>query len=144
MSSGGFNVYHREHNFSGRGGGGKAEKTVGKMLAEYNGKQVEFLPENSYRKSPDINFDGQTWDIKLIDNANEETVRKAIRDARKADNAIFYWEKHDKLGELKNAVVRSIGYFKKKDSLHTMPNIYYMNRDGQLRSIYINKLRAAK
>ncbi|MDR1273630.1 MAG: hypothetical protein LBK12_03675 [Odoribacteraceae bacterium] len=53
----GFNVYHKEHNFSKKGGDGDAEKIVGKMLAKYHEKQVEFLPENSYRKSPDINFD---------------------------------------------------------------------------------------
>ena len=61
--SGGYNVYHEEHNFSKKGGGGKAEKIVGKMLAKYNGKQVEFLPEGE-KKSPDVKFDEQTWDIK--------------------------------------------------------------------------------
>ncbi|MDR2814277.1 MAG: hypothetical protein LBB79_06450 [Prevotellaceae bacterium] len=45
--SGGYNVYHREHRFSRQGGGGEAEKAVGKMLAKYDGKQVEFLPEGS-------------------------------------------------------------------------------------------------
>jgi hypothetical protein len=40
---GGFNVYHREHNFSKKGGGGEAEKIVGIILAKYNGKQVEFF-----------------------------------------------------------------------------------------------------
>jgi hypothetical protein len=40
------------------------------MLAKYNGKQVEFLPENNY-KSPDIKFDNQKWDIKYISTANE-------------------------------------------------------------------------
>jgi hypothetical protein len=107
------------------------------MLAKYNGKQIEFLSENSYQKSPDINFDGQTWDIKLIDNANEETIRNYIKDARKAENAIFYWNENDKLNELKGAVVRSIGYFKKKNELDTMPDIYYINKNGVLKSIFI-------
>ena len=75
--SGGYNVYHEKHNFSKKGGGGKAEKIVGEMLAKYNGKQVEFLPEGA-EKSPDINFDGKTWDIKYIDRANEETIRTKI------------------------------------------------------------------
>jgi len=135
--SGGFNVYHMEHNFSKKGGGGNAEMVVGKMLAKNNGKQVEFLKENSYKKSPDIKFDNQTWDIKLIDNANEETIRNYIKDARKAENAIFYWNENDKLEDLKNAVVRSIGYFKNKNKLNTMPNIYYVSKDGVLKSIFI-------
>ncbi|MDR0543407.1 MAG: hypothetical protein LBH19_14520 [Dysgonamonadaceae bacterium] len=126
--SGGYNVCHKGHNFSKKGGGGDAERTVGKMLAKNNGKQVEFLPESCYQKSPDINFDGKTWDIKLIDNANEETIRNYIKDARKADNAIFYWNTNaDKLNELISAIGRSAGYFKSKRQLNSMPDIYYMD-----------------
>jgi hypothetical protein len=132
-------VYHRDHHFSEKGGGGEAEKTVGKMLAKYNGKQVEFLPEG-VKKSPDTNFDGQTWDIKLINNANESTIRNSIKDARKADNVIFYWDKNDRLADLKNAVSRSMGYFKNKNALNTMPNIYYINKEGTLKAIFIKKL----
>lgn len=112
--NGGFNVYHKSHNFSKKGGGGDAEKTVGKMLAKYNGKQVEFLPESSYQQSPDINFDSQTWDIKLINNDNEGTIQNCIKDARKAENAIFYWDENDKLNELKSAVSRSIGILRRR------------------------------
>ena len=125
--TGGYNVYHKAHNFSKKGGGGEAEKIVGKMLAKFNGKQVDFLPETGFKKSPDIKFDNQTWDIKLIDNANEETIRKAIRDARKAQNAIFYWHEHDKLEMLISAVGREAGYFNNKNKLREMPNIYYMD-----------------
>jgi hypothetical protein len=46
-----------------KGGGGEAEKivgkTVGKMLAQYNDRQVEFLPEGEKPK-PDMRFDGRT------------------------------------------------------------------------------------
>ena len=63
--SSGYNVYHVKHNFAKKGGGGKAEKIVGEMLAKYNDKQVEFLPEGG-KKSPDVKFDMQTWDIKYI------------------------------------------------------------------------------
>jgi len=87
--SGGYNVYHKKHQFTEVGGGAEGEKTVGKMLAEYNGKQVEFLPEGGNKK-PDVKFDEQTWDIKTITNANEDTIRTYIKDARKAENAIFY------------------------------------------------------
>jgi len=108
--SGGYNVYHIKHNFSKKGGGGNAEKTVGIMLAKYNGKQVEFLPEGG-KKSPDIKFDNQTWDIKYIENANEETIRDTIRDARKADNAIFYFIDENKSFLLNSAIAREEGRF---------------------------------
>ena len=61
------------------------------MLA-IHGKHVEFLPEG-WKQLPDIRFDGKTCDIQYIDNSNEETIRAAIRDARKADNAFFFSQK---------------------------------------------------
>ena len=134
--SGGYNVYHQEHNFSKKGGGGDAEKIVGKMLAKHNDKQVEFLPESSFKKSPDINFDNQTWDIKLIDNANEETIREAIRDARKAENAIFYWNENDKLEDLRNAIIREVGRMRKLNRINELPDIYYMDKPGLLRTAW--------
>jgi hypothetical protein len=133
--SGGYNVYHLEHSFSQKGGGGEAEKIVGKMLAKYNGKHVEFLPENSYKKSPDIRFDDKTWDIKYIDKANENTIREYIKDARKADNAIFYFTE-DKLKDLTNAINREVGRFKKNNLIETLPDIYYINKDGVLEPIW--------
>jgi hypothetical protein len=134
--SGGFNVYHKEHKFSANGGGGDAEKTVGEMLAKYNGKQVEFLPESGYQKSPDIKFDGKTWDIKYIEHANEETMRTYIKDSRKANSAIFYWNKGDKLELLEMAIQRSIGYFTSKNKLNTMPDIYCMDKSGWLKLLW--------
>ena len=84
--SGGFNVYHKEHKFSPTGGGGEAEKIVGVMLAKL-GKQVEFLDENSYKQgNPDMDFDNATWETKYINEANIETIRSAIKNARKALN----------------------------------------------------------
>ena len=37
--SGGYVVYHKNHVFNKTGGGGDAEKIVGILLAEYNGKK---------------------------------------------------------------------------------------------------------
>jgi hypothetical protein len=133
--SGGFNVYHKKHNFSKKGGGGEAEKIVGEMLAKYNGKQVEFLPENSYKKTPDVKFDNQTWDIKRIDNSNEGTIRAYIKDARKADNAIFYFT-NDKYNELINSIDREVGRLKKLNRISDMPTIYYMNKNGILELLW--------
>ena len=125
--SGGYNIYHQRHNFAKKGGGGDAEKIVGKMLAKYNGKRVEFLPEGN-KKSPDISFDNQTWDIKYIDNASIQTIRNYIKEARKADNAIFYFTK-ERLIDLNNAVNREVGNFAKQNKIYQLPNIYYIDKD---------------
>jgi SPP1 gp7 family putative phage head morphogenesis protein len=135
--TGGYNVYHIKHQFSETKGGGDAEKVVGKLLKK-NGKQVEFLPENGNKqKKPDMNFDGKTWDTKYINDANENTIRTYIKDGRKADCVIFYWDKNSKIDELKSAVSRSIGHFKKDNKLNEMPNVYYMNKDGELKPVFI-------
>jgi hypothetical protein len=139
--SGGFNVHHKEHQFTSTGGGGEAEKTVGEMLAKL-GKQVEFLPETRFKKSPDISFDGQTWDIKYIDHANEETVRAAIRNARKADNALFYFTDESKSVLLNNAITREAGRFLKGQT-NKIPDIYGIDKNGFLKLIW-RKQKGAK
>jgi transposase-like protein len=127
---GGFNVYHKNHQFSKIEGGGNAEKIVGRMLAKYNGKQVEFLEEQGMGQSkPDLRFDNQTWDIKFIEKAKEETIRKCIKNARKADNALFYFGNADKERELRNAVDREVRKYRGKGELYRMPNIYYMDKE---------------
>ncbi|MDR3188161.1 MAG: hypothetical protein LBT94_03120 [Prevotellaceae bacterium] len=136
--SGGFNVYHKEHQFAKIGGGGEAEKVVGKMLAT-NGKQVEFLPENGRgMKKPDLAFNEQTWDVKFIDKANVGTIRDAIKDVQKAHNAIFYWSiGKDRLGDLQNAITRELGNFMKNKRIEKFPDIYYMdNRNGALKLLW--------
>ena len=125
--SGGYNIIHKDHQFAKTGGGGDAEKKVGKMLAKYNGKQVQFLPEGE-AKMPDIKFDNQTWDIKYIDKASEQTIRNRIRDAGKADNAIFYFTKAEKYVLLKNAVEREKGKYL-KGQISNMPNIYFIDKN---------------
>ncbi|GHT18606.1 hypothetical protein AGMMS4957_01210 [Bacteroidia bacterium] len=125
--SGGFNVYHKLHQFSSVQGGGDVEKTVGKMLAKCSGKQVEFLAEQGDGHGmPDVMFDEQTWDIKFVNNANENTLRLYIKDARKADNAIFYFT-NDKYDSLLSAVNREVGHLQKCNRVSEMPNIYYMD-----------------
>ncbi|MDR3366471.1 MAG: hypothetical protein LBO71_05855 [Prevotellaceae bacterium] len=127
-------LYLKEHHFSKTGGGGEAEKIVAKLLAKYNGKQVEFLPEGG-KKSPDIKFDNHTWDIKYINHANEETIRNCIKDARKADGAIFYWNTNEKLNDLNNASNREIGRFLKGQT-SSLPDIYYMDKNGLLKLLW--------
>ena len=132
--SGGFNVYHKEHRFSTTGSGGDAEKTVGKMLAKYNGKQVEFLPEGE-KKSPDVFFDNKTWDIKYIDRANVATIRKYLLDARKAGNAIFYFTDKSKFLLLHSAIKREAGRFLKGQT-NILPDIYCIDKNGLLKSLW--------
>ncbi|MDR2086380.1 MAG: hypothetical protein LBP72_04310 [Dysgonamonadaceae bacterium] len=132
--SGGYNVYHKDHLFSKKGGGGEAEKIVGEMLAKYNGKQVEFLPEGG-KKSPDIKFDNQTWDIKYIEKASEHRMRDAILDARKADNAIFYFTDKSKFALLNSAIVREAGRLSKGQT-NNLPDIYYMDKNGLLKLLW--------
>ena len=147
--TGGFNVYHANHQFSdnrsarededgkiikARLTGGEAEKEVGRILADI-GKCVEYLPESSkLGKKPDLAFEGQTWDVKYIPLANCNTIRKAIEDARKADNAIFYWDESNQLENLKQAINRTVGKF--RNDLASLPNIYYINQDNKLCCIY--------
>lgn len=144
-NNGGFNVYHKGHQFSdvkSKGAtmsGGQAEKHIGRLLADFNAKQVEFLEENGVGlPKSDMRFDEREWDAKYISVANESTIRKYIEDARKADCAIFYWDRNNKLEELKHAVARTIGKFSKRGELDTIPSIFYINKDGLLKCIFDN------
>ena len=140
--SGGYCVYHKKHQFKKSGGGGKAEKEVGKILARL-GKQVVFLPEGK-EKGPDIYFDNQTWDIKYIDKANQQTIRNDIKDARKADNAIFYFLIESQYDTLVSATKRELGRFEKVDRVLELPDIYYINRNMQLMSLWKKSKEAKK
>lgn len=135
--SAGYVVYHQDHKFSATGGGGEAEKTVGQMLAQYNGKKVEFLAEpNTFGGKPDLRFDGLTWDIKYIDNANVNTIRKYIGNAQKADNVIFYYDKGDRKDILREAINREIGKYSKGGRLNEVPDIYYIDKSGLLKLLW--------
>ncbi len=131
--TGGFNVYHKKHQFTETSGGAKAERIVGEILADL-GKQVEFLAENgASSKKPDIRFDGQTWDIKSIIKANEDTIRQYIKDARKAQNVIFYSGDFVKTDQIKSAIEREIGRYKSMNrDISILPNIYMINKEREL------------
>ena len=84
---------------------------------------------------PDLKFDGRTWDVKYIDNANENTIRAYIKDARKADRAIFYFT-NDKYSDLRSAINREVGRFKSMDKIGDLPDIYYMDKGGLLKLLW--------
>jgi hypothetical protein len=86
-------------------------------------------------EQPDIKFDGKTWDIKYINHANEETIRAAIRDARKADNAIFYFTDENKSVLLNNAIEREVGRFLKGQT-NKIPDIYIIDKNGLLKLLW--------
>lgn len=139
-SNGGFNVYHKKHQFSNvkpngtAMSGGQAEKHVGRLLADFAAKQVEFLQENSKNGGkPDIRFDNTTWDVKYISTANENTIRSYYKDARKADAVIFYSERGRDI-DILSAVNREKGrYTSSGRDITELPKVYAMNEDGILR-----------
>lgn len=135
--SGGFNVYHQEHQFTNTQGGGEAEKIVGKLLAKNCGKHVEFLPENGKGKGvPDLKFDGHTWDIKYIRAANENTIRTYIKDARKAECVLFYADEIDRSKDILSAIQREIGKYKSMNRpVDELPDVYSITKDGVLKLI---------
>lgn len=139
-SNGGFNVYHKKHQFSNvkpngaAMSGGQAEKYVGRSLADMIAKQVEFLPENGKGGGkPDIRFDNTTWDVKYISTANENTIRSYYKDARKADAVIFFSERGRDI-DILSAVNREKGrYASLGRDITELPKVYVMNEDGILR-----------
>lgn len=160
--SGGFIAAHKQKapdNDKDKTGGVHGENTVNELLAKA-GKRIYRLPDNVSDKTPilgkpykellkykadgsiygfpDDYFDGQTWDIKKIDDANENTIRSYIKNGRKADNVIMYFEK-DKIGLLKNAVLREAGKRKPLGELNTLPNIYLINDKGDLTRFWTKK-----
>lgn len=138
--NGGFNVYHKLHQFSdtkatgAKMSGGDAEKYIGRTLADTQAKQIEFLPENGKGKGkPDLAFDGKTWDVKYISTANENTIRSYYKDARKADAVIFYSERGRDI-DILSAVNREKGrYASLGRDITELPKVYVMNEDGILR-----------
>lgn len=125
--NGGYVVCHEDHQYTPNKGGGKAEIKVAYILAHVQGKQVEILPENGQnKKKPDLRFDGLTWDVKKIDNANEGSIEKIIRDATKADRIIFYWEKDN------NQLERIKAVLSKRNCNIPM---YYLSLEGRLEHI---------
>jgi hypothetical protein len=129
--SGGYNVYHKDHNFSTVGG--KYEKEVGKLLAK-EGKQVEFLSEKGQNtKHPDIRFDNQTWDVKSVIAYTSGSIMDSIWNGKKANNVIFYFTNSVNLNILEEGYKRVYGRFAKFDKLNKMPAVYYMDENKYLK-----------
>lgn len=134
-------------------GGVYGENAVNEMLAKI-GKHIYRLPDNvsgdipilgkpyrellKYKEDgkvygyPDDFFDGQTWDIKSIKTANENSIREHIRNGRKADNVIFFFNGDIEVNKFKEYVWNEIRYRQSKGKVQTLPNIYFINEKGNL------------
>ena len=129
-------------------GGVYGENKVNELLAKA-GKRIYRLPENisddtlifgrpykdllKYKENgkpygyPDDYFDGQTWDIKSIKTANEDSVREHFRNGRKADNVIFYFNAKIEFKDFTIAIRKEIGFRKSIGKVLSMPDIYLIN-----------------
>ena len=129
--SGGYNVYHKDHNFSNTGG--KYEKEVGVLLAKA-GKQIEFLSEKGQKtKHPDFYFDKQTWDVKSIIAYTSSSIMDSIWNGKKANNVIFYFTNGINMNILKEGYKRAYGRFSKLGKLDSVPTIYYIDENNSLK-----------
>ena len=88
--------------------------------------------------SADERFDGQTWEIKYINNANIKTIRGYIELTRRkgADNSIFYWDGIEKIDLLRAAVQSETGKMHKLGRIDEIPDIYYMDKSGLLKLLW--------
>ena len=136
------------------------ENTVNELLAKL-GKRIYRLPENvsdstlifgkpykdllKYKDDgkpygyPDDYFDGQTWDIKSIKSANEDSVREHLRNGRKADNIIFFFNGNVDYNSFKIAIRKEIGFRKGMGKIQTLPNIHLINNKGNLAQFWNKK-----
>ena len=121
-----------------------------------NGKRVLRLPENildkidtviingiPYRELlkfksgsdkpkgyPDVFFDGQTWDFKTSSYSNDDSLRQAIKDGRKADNLIFIITETRQAEKIQRATDREVGNCQHDGSWIDLPNIYCLLRNS--------------
>jgi len=153
--SGGYILTHKfkaPDHAGDKTGGVHGETTTNDLLVK-SGKCIIRMPENiddntivlgrpykellKYKDNgerygyPDDYFDGQTWDVKKIDDANENTIRGYIKNGRKADNVIMYFQ-IDKTELLINAIAREVGKREPLGELNTLPNIYLIDDNGEL------------
>ena len=85
------------------------------------------------RGYPDLLFNGETWDVKYI-NGNVETIRKAIKDGRKADNVIFYAEDFIREKDVKDAIEREVGKYNSiGKNTNELPNVYMFDGEKLVR-----------
>ena len=82
------------------------------------------LKEPHPRGYPDAYFDGLTWDFKTSTFKNDDSIRQAIKDGRKADNLIFIVQKNENIGKLRRAIDREVGKRTADGSWIELPDIY--------------------
>lgn len=88
---------------------------------------LKFKPgEIKPRGYPDAYFDGQTWDFKAPLYNKVESIRKLIKDGRKADNIIFIVNDKQNVDMIERAIKCEIRTRTKNHSWAELPNIFYL------------------
>lgn len=120
--------------------GSEVEEIVSRAIAS-TGVGIEALAENGGYKcrSADLAFNGRTWDVKYIDNANENTIRSYLKNARKADCVIFY-SSDDRTSTILRAIDREVGRYEEEGrKISELPDVYKMTSDNKL--VLVRKMK---
>lgn len=94
--------------------------------------------ESKPRGYPDVYFDGQTWDFKAPLYNKVESIRKLIKDGRKADNIIFIVSDKQNVDMIRMALNIEVRTQMKSGSWIELPDIFYL-MEGQLISVWQKK-----
>lgn len=78
------------------------------------------------RGYPDVYFDGQTWDFKTSSYNNEDSLRQAIKEGRKADNLIFITNEPKQIVKIGIAIERESGRRFDDNTWIELPDVYYL------------------
>ena len=146
---------------------GIAKEVLSCLALANNGKRILRLPENTLDKIdfimidgqpyrnllkftagsekpkgyPDAYFEGQTWDFKTSTFKNEDSLRHAIKDGRKADNIIFIVNSEEREIEMIEKAIKSeIGRRKKDNAWLELPDVYVLVQ-GEIVAVW-NKKKA--
>jgi SPP1 gp7 family putative phage head morphogenesis protein len=127
-NNGGYQVAHSLHHFHKQGG--RYEKVIGRKLAD-QGKAVEYLPEAGINRI-DLKVDGKLMEVKGTKVKTDRSVKDAILDARKkgAEDVIIHMEKGFDYKAANKGIARAVG------QKETIPNVWYFNQEGQLKSLH--------
>jgi len=133
--TGGFVVYHREHNFDPTKGKfkierGHYEKYASEVLSKY-GMRVELFSEkkdenNPLNKKPDGFLNGKIFDIKGIEGSGNENVLKDMKDASKkgAEAIVLYY--HDENLFSENQIRESYRTYLRNSQSKRIQHVYYI------------------
>lgn len=103
-------------------------KKYRELLKYKNGQQKP-------RGYPDAYFDGMTWDFKTSTYNNEDSLRQAIKEGRKADNLIFITNEPKHVVKIEIAIERESGRRLGNKTWIELPDVYYLS-ENQLFALF--------